>query len=155
MRSEQGAANLKIQEMVSIGPRHYRYFPQIQQALSIADEEYLRKKVPAEIAKQVRRERRAVARKFLRGLREDFANLEQMGRIIAALSPNVSRAQETERLALRLEFQFLQALVWVSLSTGRMPLPQIEQLTGLVGSLALRMEQAIGQINALTPENNF
>jgi hypothetical protein len=36
-----------------------------------------------------------------------------------------------------------------------MPLPQIEQLTGLVGSLALRMEQAMGQINALTPESNF
>jgi hypothetical protein len=36
-----------------------------------------------------------------------------------------------------------------------MPLQQIEHLTGLVGSLALRMEQAMAQINALTPEQNF
>jgi hypothetical protein len=154
-RPAKNAATLKIQEITGSRPRHYRFFPQIRQALSTADEEYLREKVPAGIAQRVRRERRAIARKFLSGLREDFANLEQMGRMIAALSPDVNHAQETERLVLRVKFQFLHALVWLSLSTGRMPLQQLEHLTGLVGSLALRMEQAMAQINALTPEQNF
>jgi hypothetical protein len=154
-RPAKTAGALNSQEITGSRPRHYRFFPQIRQALSTADEEYLRKKVPADIAQRVRRERRAVARKFLSGLREDFSNLEQMGRMIAALSPDVNHAQETERLSLRLKFQFLYALVWLSLSTGRMPLRQIEHLTGLVGSLALRMEQAMVRINALTPEQNF
>ena len=141
-------------ETESIRPRHFRYFPQIRQALSATDDEYLRKAASPRIAKQVRRERRAIARSFLRGLREDFGNLEQLGRMIAGLSAVVSRHQETERWFLSLKFQMLYALVWLSLSTGRIPLQQMEHLTGLVGRLAIRMEQAMAQINALAAEQD-
>lgn len=138
-------------EAIGTRPSHFRYFAQIKQALSTSDQEYLQKIAQPGIARQVRRERRAVARNFLRGLREDFASLEQLGRMIAALSPVVSRKHETERLVQNLKFQLLYAIVWVNLSTGRMPLQQIEQLTGLVSRLALRMEQGMAQINALSP----
>jgi len=130
-------------------PAHYRYFPQIRQALSPADDGFLRKNAPAEVSRRVRRERRAIARKFLGGLREDFANLEQIGRMVAALSPALNRELETERLVLSVKFQFLYALVWLRLSSGSLPLQQVEELTGLVGRLALRMEQSMAQINAL------
>ena len=148
-RSADSAGVSAHREMTRTWPGHYRYFPQIRQALSAADEEYLRRRAPAEVANRVRRQRRAVARKFLSGLREDFASLEQMGRMVAALSPAVNRKHETERLALSMKFQFLYALVWLRLSTGSLPLQQLEELTGLVGRLALRMEQAMAQINAL------
>jgi hypothetical protein len=130
--------------------KHYGYFPQIRQALSAADSNYLMETAPAHVAKQALRERRAVARRFLQGLHEDFSNLLRLGRIIAALSPEVSRQQETERLILSLKFQILYALVWLRLSTGNLPLQQLEHLTGLVGRLATRMDEAMAEISALS-----
>jgi hypothetical protein len=70
--------------------------------------------------------------------------------MIAALSPEVSREQETERLILSLKFQILYTLVWLRLSTGNLPLQQLEHLTGLVGRLATRMDEAMAKISALS-----
>jgi hypothetical protein len=130
--------------------KHYVYFPQIRQALSVADSDYLRKSAPPHVAKQALRERRAVALGFLKGLHEDFSNLARLGRTIAALSPEVSRQQETERLILSLKFQVLYSLVWLRLSAGNLPLDQLEHLTGLVGRLATRMDAAMAQVSALS-----
>jgi hypothetical protein len=131
-------------------PRHYRYFPQVRQALSASDGQYLRRMAPPEVAQRADQERCAVARKFLSGLREDFTNLERLARMIAALSPVISREQETERLILGMKFRLLYAWAWLCLSTGRAPLEQIEHLTGLVGRLATRMERAMTAISALS-----
>lgn len=131
---------------------HYRFFPQIRQALSEADDKYLGEAAPPQVARQARRERRAIALHFLRGLREDFSNLEQLGRMIAAMSPVVDRRQEAERFMLGLKFQFICALVWVRLSTGKLPIDQIQYLTGVLGRLAARMEQAMSEINALSAQ---
>ena len=96
------------------------------------------------------RERRGVARQFLAGLRQDFSNLERLARMVAALSPVISSDQETERLVLGLQFRLLYAWVWLRLSTGLEPLQQLEQLTGLVGRLATRLEQAMAAVSALS-----
>jgi hypothetical protein len=133
-------------------PKHYRYFPQIRQALSAGDNQYLLEVAPPQIARQVLRERRAVARNFLRGLREDYSSLERLARMVASLSPVLSRQQELERLLLGLKFRLLLALVWIGLFTGRVPLQQIEQLTELIGRLALRMEQAMAEVGALSAD---
>jgi len=130
--------------------KHYAYFPQVRQALSAADSQYLMETAPPHVAKQALRERRAVARRFLQGLHEDFSSLARLGRIIAALSPEVSHEQETERLILSLKFQILYTLVWLRLSTGNLPLQQLEHLTGLVGRLATRMDEAMAKISALS-----
>jgi len=130
--------------------RHYGYFPQVRQALSAADSQYLMETAPSHVARQALRERRAVARRFLKGLHEDFSNLAKLGRIIAAMSPEVSHEQETERLILSLKFQILYSLVWLRLSTGNLPLQQLEHLTGLVGRLATRMDEAMAKISALS-----
>src|ERR1700688_1659358 len=130
--------------------KHYGYFPQIRQALSVSDSHYLMDTAPPQVAKQALRERRAVARHFLMGLHEDFSNLARLGRIITALSPEVSREQETERLILSLKFQILYTLVWLRLSTGNLPLQQLEHLTGLVGKIATRMDEAMAKISALS-----
>jgi hypothetical protein len=140
------------QNMDNVMPKHYRFFPQVRQALSEADIQYLRDAAPPHVVRRVVRERRGVARCFLSGLREDFSKLERLARMVAALSPVISREQETERLMLNLRFHVLYVLVWMHLATGRVPLRQIEQLTGLVGRLALRMEQAMAEINALSAE---
>jgi hypothetical protein len=130
--------------------KHYGYFPQIRRALSPPDTKYLMETAPPGVAKRALRERRAVARGFLKGLHEDFSNLARLGRIIAALSPQVSRQQETERLVLSLKFQLLYSVVWLRLSAGNLPLDQLEHLTDLVGRLATRMDAAMAEISALS-----
>jgi hypothetical protein len=146
-KAGQSPANLKMESFL---PRHYRYFPQVRQALSVADKDYLDRAASREVAQMAHRERRAVARHFLAGLRQDFSNLERLARMVAALSPVISSEQETERLVLGLKFRLLYAWVWLRLSTGRAPLDQIEHLTGLVGRLATRMEQAMAAVGALS-----
>lgn len=130
--------------------RHYVYFPLIRQVLSEGDARYLMENAPPQVARQALHERRLVARKFLRGLHEDFSSLVNLGRTIATLSPEVSHEQERERLMLSAKFQILYALVWLRLSTGTLPLQQLEQLTSLVGRLATRMDEAMTKINALS-----
>jgi len=130
--------------------RHYAYFSQIRQALSVDDSNYLKETAPPQVAKQALRQRRAVALRFLKGLHEDFSNLTRLGRIIAALSPEVSHKQETERLVLAVKFQILYTLVWLRLSAGNLPLEQLEHLTGLVGRLATRLDSAMTEANALS-----
>lgn len=151
-KSSRKASSSPHAEAISALPtaRHYEYFPQIRQALSAVDAQYLLENAPAHVAKQALRERRAVARHFLQGLHEDFSNLVKLGRIIAALSPEVSREQETERLILSLKFQILYSLVWLRLATGILPLQQLEHLTGLVGRLAKRGDEAMAAISALS-----
>jgi hypothetical protein len=130
--------------------RHYVHFPQIRQALSRSDERFLMENAPPRVAKRAIRERRAVARNFVKGLHEDFSNLARMGRVIASLSPEISREQETERLLLSLKFQLLYSLVLLRLTTGSMPLEQLGVLTGLVGRLATRMDEAMAEVTALS-----
>jgi hypothetical protein len=146
----RGPSPAEVLELENVLPRHYRYFPQVRQALSASDGEYLDRAAPRDVAQTAHRERRAVARKFLAGLRQDFLNLERLARMIAALSPTISSEQETERLLLGLRFRLLYARVWLRLSTGREPLEQLEQLTGLVGRLATRIEQAMTAVGALS-----
>ena len=130
--------------------KHYAYFPQIRQALSAQDARYLMATAPPHVAKQALRERRAVARRFLNGLHEDFSNLARLGRIVAALSPEVSHKQETERLILGLKFQILYSFVWLRLSAGNLPIEQLQHLTGLVERLATRMDTAMAEVSALS-----
>lgn len=130
--------------------KHYAYFPQIRQALSASDRGYLVRNAPSRVARRALRERRAVARRFLGGLRDDFSNLARLGRTIALLSPEVSHQQEAERLILGAKFQLLYALVWLRLSVGLLPLHQLETLAGLVGRLATRIDEAMAEINALS-----
>ena len=133
-------------------PKHYRFFPQIRQALSANDDQYLRDVAPPYIARQVLRERRSVARNFLRGLREDFSSLERLARMVASLSPVLNRQQEMERIYLGLQFRLLYSLVLLRLSTGKVPLRQVEHMTGLIGRLALRMEQSMAEISSLSED---
>ena len=105
------------------------------------------------MAKRAIRERRQVARQFLSGLHEDFSKLERLARMVAALSPVVSHEQETQRFLLGLRFRLLYAAVWLRLSLGPVPLLQLGELTNLVGRLAVRMEQAMADINALSAEH--
>jgi hypothetical protein len=139
--------------MDNLRPVHYQYFPLIRQAFSAADEEFLLQRVKPAVAREALRERRAVAIKFLTGLREDFTRLDHLARMVAALSPVLDRQQEFERLKLSVRFQVLYALVWTMLQTGNIPVRQFEHLSGLIGHFADQMERAVSSVNALSAEH--
>jgi len=154
-RSRRSRENARLSanvvgENARLAARHYQYFPSIRQALSMEDRRYLLEAAPRQVAEKTLRERRAVARQFLKGLHEDFSNLARLGRMIATLSPAVSHQQEMERVILSVKFQLLYTVVWCRLFAGTLPLTQLEDLAGFVGKLATRMELAIAEVNALS-----
>ncbi len=142
-RAPVATTKLPIEELF---PLHCRHFPQVRQALSTADQQYLKERASRRIQRQSRSDRLDVARQFLAGLREDFSRLEHLGRAVAALSPAVRRALEAERLWLGIRFRILYQVVWLRLATGGVPLPELERLTQLVGSLAAQIESAMAAL---------
>ncbi len=132
--------------MEELFPLHSQHFPQVRQALSRVDEAFLKQRASARIQRRARGERREVTREFLRGLAEDFARLDRLGRTVAALSPVVSRQQEAERLRLGMRFRLLYGLAWLRLGMGGVSVPQLARLTELVGSLAAQIEGAMAAL---------
>ena len=140
-------------EPENLFPVHCRHFPQIRQALSRADMEFLRGRASGRTLREWRSERRNVLRQFLAGLGQDFARLDRLARTVAALSPEVSREREMERLWLSVRFLVIYRLVSLRLAAGVAPLPQVVRLTELVGSFAAQVETrmaALGQTASRT-----
>lgn len=133
-------AHLPIEELF---PLHCRHFPQIRQALSNADEQYLRQRASPALRRRTLRERRSVARRFVAGLREDFVRLEHLGRTIATMSPKVSRRQEFARLELGMRFRVVYRVAVLRLLVGSVSIPQLASLTDVIGSLASETERAM------------
>jgi hypothetical protein len=142
-RLGEAAPKLALEELF---PLHCRYFPQVRQALSPADQAYLRERASPRIRRQARAERRRVTRQFLVGLTEDFSRLERLGRTVAALSPQVSRKREAERLWLGLVFRALYRVVLVRLMLGSVSVPQLARLTELIGSFAAQIEAGMAAL---------
>ncbi len=141
----------KMQPLEELKPFHCRYFPQVRQAISRDDQEFLRRAASATIRHTVTAERRRVVRLFLSGLREDFLRVDRLGRTVASLSPRVDRKEELERLWLGFRFRGLYRLVRLRLAVGGTPLPQLERLAGLVGSLAAKTERMMTALEERSP----
>jgi hypothetical protein len=122
---------------------HVQYIPQIQQALSDGDRQYLLTKGGAHMLKAVERDRRKAAGAFLDALQSEFHRLLRMASIVAALSPEVEPMQEFERLRLTAVFQCRLQLVRARLRMGRAPSRELGELSELVSRLNVRMEAAM------------
>jgi hypothetical protein len=127
-------------------PQHLSDLTQIRQAMDAADLEYARSTGGPAMFSRLRRERRQVVFLFLAALRSDFEQSLRLARIIAALSPEVSGAQEYERLRLAMTFRVRYQLVKLSLLMGGLALPQVTTLGQMAASLAMQMEQAMAKL---------
>jgi len=126
--------------------RQVDYLPQIRQALTAEDYEFLSKKASRELQRRVRRERRSVALAYLAALRGDFQSLLRMARVIAVLSPEVVAVQEFERLRLTANFSWRYQLIRWKLMAGLAPMTQLDGLSDLVSGLSVRMEEALKEL---------
>lgn len=126
--------------------RHATHCPQIRQALSQADFEYVADKVGPQIAKEVRRERRRVVILYLGALSDDFYQLLRVGRTIAKLSPEVVAVREFERLQLAAQFTLRCRMIQLRLLFGMTTLAQVGGVSDLVSHLAVRIEAALKEL---------
>jgi hypothetical protein len=139
---------------ISVGPAtleetgqcHVTYLPQIRQALAPADFDFLASRASAKLTRRVRKERRRIALVYLSAVQEDFHRLLRLARVIAVLSPEVSTAQESERLRLGVQFTLRCQMIRAELLLGLAPLPQLSGLSQMVSGLAVRMETAITEL---------
>ena len=136
------------QQTEALHELHCHYFPQVRQALSREDREFVRQRGSRRLQREARQARLHIARSFVSGLREDLLRLERMGRMVAALSPRVERRQEWDRIKLGLRFRVLYAGVQTRLSLGDVPVPQLAELADLIGTRASRLERALAALDA-------
>jgi hypothetical protein len=122
---------------------HVQYIPQIRQALSDDDRQYLLGKGGAHLMKAVERDRRKVTGEFLDALNGEFHRLLRLASIVAALSPEVQPMQEFERLRLTAVFQCRLQLVRTRLRMGNTPSRELGELSDVVSRLNVRMESAM------------
>ena len=128
------------------GREQVTYLPQVLQALAQEDYEFLAREGEQDLRRRVRRERHRVALKYLQALRRDFDGLLRIARIIAVLSPEIGVGQEFERLRLTLQFLWRLRIVQLALYAGYAPVPQLDQLSGLISGLSIRLEGAIKKL---------
>jgi hypothetical protein len=138
-RQSRGASDRLEDDIES----HVQYIPQIRQALSIEDRQYLLSKGGARLMKAVERDRRKAAGEFLDALQTEFHRLLRLASIVAALSPEVEPMQEFERLRLTAIFQCRLQLVRARLRVGNAPSRELRELSDVVSRLNVRMETAM------------
>jgi hypothetical protein len=151
-RKEPGGADiLRTLSAESLLPQHFKYFPQVRQALSQEDAKFLELRASAAVRHAARRARRAVALKFLMGLRDDYRRLDRLARVLASLAPAADRQREAQRIWLAARFELRWAFVWLELWSGATPVTQLQGIAGFIGALAARLE---GSIDALQEATN-
>lgn len=125
---------------------HINFLPQIRQALSPSDKEFLNQRAGRRLAKRVRRERRAIALDYLAALQGDFERLLQQATMIAVISPEIVPMQEFERIRLSLEFSLHCKLIRARIILGFAPIPELSSLSDVVSSLTVRIESAMREL---------
>lgn len=127
-------------------PTHCRFFPQVQQALSTADEAFLASRGSPRLVRQWQSARKQVTLEFLAALGEDFSRLNRLARTIARMAPEIDRGREAELLWLGVRFSVLCGLVRLRLRLGRTPREELKKLADLIGALGAQMDLAAGAL---------
>jgi hypothetical protein len=124
-------------------PQHLCNMGPIRRSQDRADLQYAAERGGNELAKRLRRERRAVAMMYLDSLRSDFEQLLRIARVVALLSPELSKSHEYERLRLSVLFRLRFQMVRARLLFGDAAMPELALLGQMVSSLAIRLETAM------------
>ncbi len=125
------------------GRGHVTYFPQVQQAISVEDFDFIASRGLPKLAGKVREERRRIVLAYLSCLRGDFLKLWRLARVIASMSPQVGAAQEFARLRLGLSFFLRYEMVRIKFFFGFAVLPELGSLGEVVSRLSIRLETAM------------
>ncbi len=148
-RKDSVQAALEIQRLL---PVHCNHFPQVQHVLKTGDQIFIEQRLPKNIARKWRSERREVVQLYIRGLRQDFRGLEQLARSLAALSPKINRKQEWEWVWLGVQFRLLYAFTQLQFAAHNLPLDGLTHLTEMLMGLRMMLEMTINEMSEPFPE---
>lgn len=138
-------------EIEQLQPLHCRHFPQIRLLLEPDDRKFVERSVSATAARIWRRERRKILLAYVRGLAEDFNRLERLARLLASLSPEVTRKREWEWFWRGLQFRIMLRLLTARFAFGDFSLPHLARLTDFVASHAAELEVRMSQMSGMLP----
>jgi hypothetical protein len=148
--SRNGEAS-KLTEAESIAALHSSerrsivFWPQVRQALSGQDLDYVRERAP-NLLRQISRERRDVAFEYLRGLRHDFEQMLHLATAIAVLSPEVQAVHEWERLRLTTHFWLQYRTIQLRLLCSTSSLQDLHELNNTVSGLMQKLDDAVREL---------
>ncbi|MGH9729710.1 MAG: hypothetical protein ACRD4V_14130 [Candidatus Acidiferrales bacterium] len=142
--------DLRIEKLLPVNCRH---FPQIAQILKSEDFLFMQRRAPDRMKGEWRTERRRILGQYLKGLRQDFARLRQLTRMIAALSPEILKEQEWEWMRLELQFQISYRIVELKIALGG-PSPEgLARLTELIAGFAGELESRMSLLAEYPPSH--
>ena len=109
-------------------------------ARSGASVSYAQGDIPAQGARQ------RLALLYLENLRADFQRLLRLASVITVLSPEIAASHEFERMRLSIRFSWRYRIVLFGLYAGHLLMPQLSNLSQIVGDLSFRMESAMQEL---------
>ena len=130
--------------------RHRSQLPQILRALLPEDLEYLQRAGSAELAAQVRLERRVAALEYIDCLEAEYELFLEAMRILAAMSSELVVLEEWQRFMALARFAVLCRLLRWKLRAGFSPKESFQLLSDVVSSAALKVEQATSKVAETT-----
>jgi hypothetical protein len=126
---------------------HSQHFPQLRQALTTLDDDYVRRKASGEIERHLHEERRHVVESFLAGLAEDFGRLERLMRVVREMSPAQPWMYRCQRTGSRLQFRVNYRIASLAIHSARMQSTnRLARLTELVGNLSEQVEVSTARL---------
>jgi hypothetical protein len=142
----QGKEDRDFERAETLGRKHVTYFPQVRQALTEQDLQFLDLRGRPSLSRRLRKERRRIVLAYLAHLRSDFANLWRLARVIAAMSPVVGANQELARFRLGVAFYARYEFIRLQFICGFAPLAHLNALSQVVGNLAIQLETAMSNL---------
>ncbi len=137
-----------VDELMAVlsSPRHHFRMPQILQALKESDTDFLIERNQKKLAGMLRKERVAIALKFLSLLEKDYQVQIEASRALAAWAPEVGAMKEWQRLKLAMRFRLNCKLVNLRLRAGLPSWRGLKQLSDMAIQLSYGLERAMDGI---------
>ena len=128
-------------------PLHTQHFPQLRQALDLADAHYVRWKIAKDGQRMWREERRQILRRFLAGLAGDFAKLNLLRREIDCSAFEMNGRREIARRSTNFCFRLNTRVISVQIALGGpRSMRRLARLTERVASLSAQTEAAMAKL---------
>lgn len=144
--SDGRISGAEIKSTETPGRQHLTYFPQMYQAIGGADFQFLRSRGSERLVRRVRKERRAIALRYLACLRAEFMKLWRLARVVAAMSPQVAAMGELERFRLGVVFNLRFEILRAKFVLGFPAVPDFRSLSEALSKLSIRLETAVNEV---------
>jgi hypothetical protein len=144
------AARLPVDFLI---PRRSDEFAEAQKKLVVLESEIGQRGLLAAERWSLARERNKIAGELLAALREDFFRLDRLMCAVAAVSAEVSREREFERLWLSVRFSVRYRLALLTLFLGAIPANSIPRLQVLIRDRARNLGTLLKAVDSTVSVN--